>query len=241
MNYDFIYSDIKNPLKMIVWDLGRRCNFDCTYCTGWMHSTTAPFQKFEKYKKTADFIQRYHEIQTKYHSQKWKTTISFTGGEPAVNPDFFKLLPYLRENYPHFQLNLTTNGTWSYRKGQFLMDNLDSITVSYHAEGNEKQKELIRKNLVWLREAYGEKKKHKLKVNVMMHQEYWDECVDLIDTILKPNDIRYIPRTIGDDGKHRTEWFKDIDGQMRRTSHSYTPEQLDYIKNHWNEKNKEAA
>ncbi len=48
---DYIYSDAKKPLKMIVWDLGRRCNFDCTYCTGWMHSTTAPFNDFEEYKK----------------------------------------------------------------------------------------------------------------------------------------------------------------------------------------------
>lgn len=74
-----------------------------------------------------------------------------------------------------------------------------------------------------------------------MHMEYWDECVDLIENFLKPNDIRYIPRTIGDDGKHRSEWFKDMDGQMRRTSHVYTNEQKDYIKNHWNKKNEEVA
>ena len=50
-NIDYIYSDEKLPTKMIVWDLGRRCNFDCSYCTGWMHSTTAPFNSLEKYKE----------------------------------------------------------------------------------------------------------------------------------------------------------------------------------------------
>lgn len=240
MAIDYIYSDLKQPLKMVVWDLGRRCNFDCTYCTGWMHSTTAPMNKFEKYKRTADFIDKYYKIYSKQHAKDWKITVSFTGGEPAINPDFFKLLPYLKENYPYLKLNLTTNGTWSRRKGQFLLDHLNSITVSYHCEGNDKQKKLIRDNLKWVREQIGNDK-WKLRVNVMMHMDYFDECVDLIENFLKPNDINYIPRTIGDDGKYRSEWFKDMDGAMRRTSHIYTPEQQSYIKNHWNKKNAEVA
>tara|TARA_B110000503_G_scaffold11000_1_gene14936 strand:+ start:175 stop:1659 length:1485 start_codon:yes stop_codon:yes gene_type:complete len=240
MAVEYIYSDIKQPLKMVVWDLGRRCNFDCTYCTGWMHSTTAPMNKFEQYKRTADFIDKYYKIYSKNHAKDWKITVSFTGGEPAINPDFYKLLPYLKENYPYLKLNLTTNGTWSRRKGQFLLENLNSITVSYHCEGNDKQKQLVRDNLKWVREQIGDQK-WKLRVNVMMHMEYFDECVDLIENFLKPNDINYIPRTVGDDGKYRSEWFKDADGAMRRTSHIYTSEQQSYIKNHWNAKNAEVA
>jgi molybdenum cofactor biosynthesis enzyme MoaA len=235
---DYIYSDANKPLKMIVWDLGRRCNFDCTYCTGWMHSTTAPFNDFEEYKKTAEFIHKYYSLYKKYHKVDWDVMISFTGGEPAINPAFYKLVPYLKENYPYMKLNLTTNGAWSKNRGQFLLDNMNSITVSYHCEGTDKQKALVRDNLLWVRENIPDP--HKLKVNVMMHMDYFDETVDLIENFLKPNDIRYIPRTIGDDAKFRSKWFKDMDGNMRRTSHVYTPDQLDYIKNHWNTKNKEV-
>lgn len=236
---DYIYSEESNPQQMIVWDLGRRCNFDCTYCTAWMHSTTAPFNTFEEYKKTAEFIHKYYSLYSKYRKDKWTCKISFTGGEPAVNPAFYKLIVYLRETYPYMKLNLTTNGAWNTGRGKLLLENIHSITVSYHCEGTPKQKALVRDNLLWIRENIGNNN-WRLKVNVMMHMDYFDETVDLIENFLKPNDIRYIPRTIGDDGKFRTQWFKDMDGAMRRTSHTYTSDQLDYIKNHWNEKNKLA-
>lgn len=239
MSLDYIYSDVNSPNKVIVWDLGKRCNYDCTYCTAWMHSKTAAFNKFSQYKKTADFIDSYNKLYELSHKQKFRTTISFTGGEPAINPDFYQLVPYLRENYPYMYLNLTTNGTWSKRRGQFLLDHMHSITVSYHCEGTTKQKNLIRDNLLWVKKNI--KDDWRLKVNVMMHVDYFDECVDLIENFLKPNDIRYIPRTIGDDNRYKSKWFKDEDGMMRRTSHVYTTEQQNYIKNHWDKKNEEAA
>jgi organic radical activating enzyme len=204
-----------------------------------MHSTTAPLNSLEQYKKTAQFIDKYYSIYSKHHRKNWNLMISFTGGEPAVNPAFFDLLSFLKENYPYMKLNLTTNGTWNERKGKFLLDHLDSITVSYHCEGTQKQKDLVRHNLKWVRNTI--KNPSKLKVNVMMHQDYFDECVDLIENFLKPNDIKYIPRVIGDDNKFKSKWFEDMDGAMRRTSHTYTFEQLDYLKNHWNKKNQEAA
>lgn len=238
MNLNYIYSDEKNPVMMIVWDLGRRCNYDCTYCTAWMHSTTAPFNDFEKYKRTAEFIDKYFSIYAKHHRANWKLMISFTGGEPAVNPAFFDLLIFIKEKYPYMKLNLTTNGTWNERRGRFLLDHLDSITVSYHCEGTQKQKNLVKQNLLWVHKAI--ENKNKLKVNVMIHQDYFDECVDLIENFLKPNDIKYIPRVIGDDNRFKSKWFLDHDGVMRRTSHTYTAEQLGYLKNHWNNKNKEV-
>ncbi len=204
-----------------------------------MHSTTAPFNKLDQYKRTADFIDGYYAIYEQFHATKFRPVLSFTGGEPAVNPDFFPLIEYLKEEYPYFVLNLTTNGTWSKRRGQFLLDNMDSITVSYHCEGNDKQRQLVRDNLVWMRERIANK--HKLKVNVMMHVDHWEDCIDLIENVLKPNDIKYIPRTIGDDGRNRYEWFEDMDGVMRRTSHKYTDVQMDWIKGHWQHENKKVG
>jgi sulfatase maturation enzyme AslB (radical SAM superfamily) len=72
---NYIYSDEKQPTKMIVWDLGRRCNFDCSYCTGWMHSTTSPFQKLERFKKTASFIDGYNGLK-KQHLSLMDTILS---------------------------------------------------------------------------------------------------------------------------------------------------------------------
>ena len=230
---DFIFSEVDKPQYMVIWDLGRRCNFDCTYCTAWMHSTSAPFNNFEQYKKTANFIHEYYSIYKEHHKKHFKIKISFTGGEPAINPAFYKLVPYLRENFEYIDLNLTTNGAWSKRRGQFLLDHMNSITVSYHTEGTKEQKELVRDNILFA--------KDKLRVNVMMHVDHFDECVDLIENFLKPNQIKFIPRIIGDDGMYKNWWFKDDDGQLRRTTHVYSDEQLSYLRDHWNEKNKEVS
>ena len=239
-NIKLIYSDENKPTFVVVWDTGRRCNHDCTYCTAFMHSTTAPFNSFEQYKKTAEFIDEYTSIYNMYHkNSNWRTVISFTGGEPAVNPAFYELLPYLKKNYPNMELNLTTNGTWGERKGKMLLEHLNSITVSYHCEGTQKQKDLIRKNLIWIQQ--NNLTNVRLKVNVMFHVDHWDECIDLVENFLKPNSINYIPRVIGDDDLDNYEWFEDHDGIMRRTSHQYSDEQKDYLYNHWNEKNKSVG
>lgn len=234
---DTIYSMPESPDFMVIWDLGRRCNFDCSYCTAWMHSTTQPFEKLESMKKTLSFIDQYWALLSTYHKHKnWKLKISFTGGEPSINPDFYPLVELIKKNHPNFILNLTTNGTWGERRGNFLIDNFDSITVSYHCEGPEKAKQQCRNNLLFLKDKGYEK----VRVNVMMHVDHWDECVDLIENFLKPNNIKYTPRTIGDDDLNHYDWFKDKDGVMRRTTHLYSSDQLDYIKNHWNQKNKEV-
>ncbi|MGI9568981.1 MAG: radical SAM protein [Desulfobulbia bacterium] len=225
--YDYIFSDLNNPTRVIVWDLGRRCNFDCSYCTAWMHSTTAPFNTFEKLRGTADFIEEYVALYSMYERTPFRNLISFTGGEPAVNPAFYDLVPYLRERLPAYYLNLTTNGTWSKRRRDFLMGNLDSITVSYHAAGKEKLRKLCMENIEWMhREGCN------IRVNVMMHVDWWDQCVEVCET-LHALGVKYTPRTIGDDGRKDTEWRIDDDGKMRRTSHPYTAKQLLWIKNHW--------
>lgn len=234
---DTIYT--QEPKKMIIWDLGRRCNYDCSYCTAWMHSTDAPFNTLDKFKKTAKFINDYYQFHKQYHKVDFKPLISFTGGEPAINPDFFPLIQHIHEEYPDLKMSLTTNGTWGPKKGEMILQYIHSVTVSYHAEGNDKQKNLVRKNLLWLKSKY--KEDWRLKVNVMMHVDYWDECVDLIENFLKPNEINFIPRVIGDDGMFKSEWFKDIDGKMRRTSHEYSKEQLEYLKTHWDKKNKSVG
>mgnify|MGYP000894706000 CR=1 FL=1 len=95
-------SDNQNYDIWLHWDVTKRCNLDCIYCFG----------------KITDTKVLVHPIQTdKLISTLEKTgktfRISFTGGEPTVNPEFFKFLEYLQETYPHWKRTLTTNGFYS--------------------------------------------------------------------------------------------------------------------------------
>ena len=52
-----IDNDIKNPSTFeVTWDVGLRCNFDCTYCPPHRHNNTSPHASLETLIKTSKFV-----------------------------------------------------------------------------------------------------------------------------------------------------------------------------------------
>ena len=86
----------------IEWNLGKRCNYDCSYCPTSIHDNFSPHTDINVLEKTID---RLCELDKPLR-------ISLTGGEPCVHPDIEDLFDYMkRKNI--FWVNLTTNGTRS--------------------------------------------------------------------------------------------------------------------------------
>lgn len=201
-----------NPLGMsIIWDIGRRCNYDCTYCEATRHNNFSEHKRFDQLKSTLEFIKEYCKL---YGYDTFG--IGFTGGEPTNNPIFFEFAEYCKSQ--NVKLGLTTNGAFGKKYIRNIVKNFDWITISYHAEADPKLKKKIIENIKALNSQI------RLSVNVMMHKDYWDECVSVCD-ILKEHNIKFNPRPIGDGNITRKGWFLDTDGTLRRTSHDYTPEQ----------------
>lgn len=222
---------------MLTWDLGKRCNFDCTYCHSGMHNNFSPHTPLDKLKDTVKFIDEYYQLYAQWHTKKWKRNIIFTGGEPTVNPDFYKLITWMKEDYPDYNISLTTNGTWDKRKLNLISDICSYVTISYHTEGKPKLKKKVVENILALHKI----KPDDMRVNVMMHSgdEQFKECQDLIHDILEPNNIKFVPRIIGerlDDKK-----FVDPAKPHRRKVHEYTNEQRDYMQSFWNNTNNKVA
>lgn len=211
-----------NPEPMMVtWDIGRRCNYDCTYCEATRHNNTSKHRTVDELKVTFDFIQRWTKL---YNDQRGMTTtnINFTGGEPTSNPHFFKFIEYVKQ-YPKYNLSLTTNGAWTPKLTDTIAKNFFGVTVSYHAEAHPNLKKQVIDNIVALN-----KTSMWLQTNVMLHTDYWDECVSVCER-LDELGIKYNPRPIGDGNITRKGWFSDSDGVMRRTSHEYTPDQISWF------------
>ena len=137
--------DSVNHNKMqIIWDIGPRCNFDCSYCTSYMHNNYSKHASLEELIKTADFLEKYYNLYKKYHGVKFRNAgVSFTGGEPITNPNFWNLAAYMKDHY-EFDLGLTTNGTWPTAHHEKIVKYFNGVTVSYHVEGPTKLKERIR-------------------------------------------------------------------------------------------------
>jgi MoaA/NifB/PqqE/SkfB family radical SAM enzyme len=163
-----------------------------------------------------NFIKQYANL---YDQDKLK--INFTGGEPTNNPIFFEFAEYAKKE-TNYDLGLTTNGAFSPKFIDLIEKNFSWVTVSYHVEAAPKLKETVLKNIKLLKE-----RNIRLQVNVMMHADYWEECVNVCDT-LTSLEIKFNPRPIGDGEITIKGWFQDADGSMRRTSHEYSKEQQEW-------------
>jgi len=218
--------DDKNEKQlMVIWDLGRRCTFACSYCPPHRKNNWSDTASYDELVKTADALERYSEIYNRHRNEPFRVAASFTGGEPTVNPAFFRFLEYLQEKYPHWKRTLTTNGFYSDRKLQTVMKNTNFTTVSYHCESTDTNKAQVRRNLQTMLDAgYG------FKINIMFHErpEYYQECIDLAQWC-DDNGVMYTPRVIGDQGDIK-QGLKD------KTVHTYTEEQVAWMKRYWDAK-----
>lgn len=228
MEFNSINSSPDNPF-VITWDLGRRCNFDCSYCPSHRHDNFSKHGTLPELIKTIDFIQKY--INTIDPYRKGNTYyISLTGGEPTVNPNFIKLTEYLEEWKKNFDssinvnIDLTTNGAMSEKIANSICKHFDHVTISYHAEAEKSVKDNVLERILQFKNN-----NIPMKVNVMMHANYFDDCIELCNT-LDNNSVKYIARPIGEDPDSilntahkytdiQKEWFTNIYGKtMTKTT-----------------------
>ncbi len=222
----FCAIDDKNEQQlMVVWDLGRRCTYACSYCPPHRKNNWSATASLQELKSTADSLERYSNIYNNMRNKPFKVATSFTGGEPTVNPSFFPFLEYLQDKYPKWKRTLTTNGFYSKRKLKIVMDTTDFTTVSWHCEGTPAQKVQVRENLQTMLDAG-----YNYKINIMFHEQpdYYQECIELAQWC-DDNGVMYTPRVIGDQGDVK-QGLKD------KTVHTYTDKQLTWMKRYWEAK-----
>jgi MoaA/NifB/PqqE/SkfB family radical SAM enzyme len=89
----------QNSIK-VEWNLGKRCNYDCSYCPSYIHDNFSPHTDIEILKNTVD----------KLSSLNKPIRLSFTGGEPCVHPKFSELVKYVKHKGIDW-ISVTSNGT----------------------------------------------------------------------------------------------------------------------------------
>lgn len=107
----------------VEWNLGKRCNYDCTYCPSSIHDNHSPHTDINILEATVDKLCEIGK----------PLRISLTGGEPCVHPDIEDLLDYFKRK-DIFWVNLTTNGT---RPSNWYLQNemyFNHLVFSLHFE-----------------------------------------------------------------------------------------------------------
>jgi len=175
----------------IEWNIGKRCNFDCSYCPAEIHDNHSPHTDIHTLKNVVDQLCQIEK----------PIRVSFTGGEPCVHPDISQLFNYTRQ-YVSW-INVTTNGT---RKSEwYAKQPLDHIVFSLHFETEDWSRCL--QNIIDTYELVD----IPIQVNVMAHHEKMKNVKYAVQT-LETAKIKYVIRRIRWTEKH--DWFDD----MRYTS-----------------------
>ena len=115
MNFNIPYQ--------ILWDISRRCNYDCDYCWPAVHSKTEEFPSIDTVKQTIDMI-------TNHWAQGKQIRWNFGGGEPTMHKDFIEIVKYLKSKGQW--VLVTTNGSRSPKFWKEAARYINSINMSAH-------------------------------------------------------------------------------------------------------------
>lgn len=97
------FSGVFNEYKLVIWELGRRCNYDCWYCFPDSHNN------YEGHKTLGSLKHGLKNLST-FWGADTKMKFVFTGGEPTFNPDYLEFVEHLRNDLFHI-VHTTTNGS----------------------------------------------------------------------------------------------------------------------------------
>lgn len=179
----------------ITWELGRRCNYDCMYCSPKWHDNTSRHKDLDTLKKN------WIEIFQRTQARKLKYKISFTGGEVTGNRSFLPFVKWLRSEYADYlsQILLTTNGSATFKYYLKLFEVIDNISFSTHSEHIDEQK--FFDTVIALSKAISKDKF--LHVNIM--DEFWNQDrIPQYQKLLTENNINYYVNQISYEFQTRT-------------------------------------
>ena len=161
----------QNTIK-IEWNLGKRCNYDCSYCPSSIHDNSSPHTDIAILKSTVD----------KLITLGKPIRLSFTGGEPCVHPKFDELVRYCKHVGISW-ISVTTNGTLPYEF--YVSLPVNQYVFSIHLEYDWKRVYNTVESVAGFSNV-------KVIAQIMAHHDHMDAVTELRAKCL----LRHIPNTV---------------------------------------------
>ena len=223
------------PSFLLDWELTKRCNLDCGYCSTGIdggHDNTTDHPPLAECLKSIDFMYEYVDQYMKYKKESQrKVVLNVYGGESLFHPDIVEILRECRDRYTQYQdrwyltITCTTNGIVGKNQWKRIVPLVDEFTVSYHSENLPKQKQQYRDNVLYLKHM-----NKRFKCVVMMHNdvELFADSEKIID-FCKLNELRYVVKPL-DNVEPIWMYNQDQFGKLKTFWISRVPvaQQLDY-------------
>ena len=157
----------KHSMTYIIWVIGIRCNFACTYCPDVWHDKHSPHKTLEELKTAWRKIVKITE-----HSKK-QLSIGILGGEPTMNPDLLPFLQWVKVYYKKLNIPICvySNGTAPLEYYQKLSKYCD-FNFSTHSEFMNESKFF---SVVSGVNQYKIEKNINCIINVLIMDEEWNK------------------------------------------------------------------
>jgi molybdenum cofactor biosynthesis enzyme MoaA len=157
-----------------VWNLGKRCNYDCSYCAPTTHDWVSPHHPLDTIKNFVNKLDGWTTQQNKTFK------IALTGGEPMVHPDILDILKTIKSAKScSDQLVMTSNGSLPLELYQRSLEWLTNLTISLHLERSDKE---IQKKLDLIVALNSQFKNRWISVQIMV----LPGKIEFIDTVIIP-------------------------------------------------------
>lgn len=163
----------------VQWDLGRFCNYDCSYCSKGpqgVHNSTDPHKPLDVLMAT---VERLHVWAT--GRVMW---FCFSGGEPTLHPGFITLCRMIHQ-LGH-KIHLTTNGSHGPRYWKILLPHIDMIQVSVHFEFVNDV--MLVNNLLVMLEHRIDNPEFGIAMTIMTKPSDFDRATSLINVLRNAHD-----------------------------------------------------
>jgi len=183
--------NIPPSVLSILWFVGKRCNYDCSYCSPHAHDAVSPFMSLDKSLYFADKVHAHCQRLDK------KVRWTFTGGEPFIDPGFLPMCRHIHGLGRVEQMNVTTNGSLPLEIYLSAAEIFRGITFSLHLERSRSEIDRVIDQIVRLSRARPE---CFLSCNLMYLPGTTEWIKEIIST-LDSNNISYVLRKITPPGE----------------------------------------
>jgi len=174
----------KYPKLYVMWVIGIRCNFACSYCPDVWHDKHSPHKTLDELKDA------WRKLVQQAQNNSKRLSVSILGGEPTLNPNLLSFLQWVKVYYRQHNVEVAvySNGTASlddYKK----LSKYCNFNFSTHSEFMNESKFF---STVTSLSQYVKEQNINCHVNVLVMDEEWnkDRTVEYI-AYLKENNINY--------------------------------------------------
>lgn len=165
----------------VEWNIGRRCNFDCSYCSPDLHDNTSSHISLDTVNRTVNTIKEFYSDKS--------VRVSLTGGEPFVHPKILSILSTLKDAGFN-EVSSITNGSLPLAKYLAASEFLSTLIVSWHFD---------HANYDHMKEILLGVKAAAQPFNCYVHLMFLPGRLELIkDTVnwMTENDVKFVVRRI---------------------------------------------